>query len=242
MPDWQKLVSERLWNLALESKECREVIEELAAHLEESYERFRKEGLAEHEAVHQTLAQVTDWSNLGWKIGSARSRKDTMTNRVTQLWLPGLLTFVLSTGIFALFEIFQAKAWVVARSSNMPLLVFHFPWLLSLPVVGALGAYLSWRAGGSRSAMLSSTVFPVLPLLASILVWLPFSLFFYFSRNNFDFVPLYQNGSVGRNSAPMAGFMALIGFVLVPALALLAGGLPTQLYFSRRLTSRGAGN
>jgi len=147
-----------------------------------------------------------------------------MTNRMTQLWLPGFLTFVLSTGIFELFEIFGPKPWIVASSGDLPLLVFQMPWLLSLPLVGAMGAYLSWRAGGSQRVMLSSVVFPVLPFLASNLAVLPFSLFF--------------DHFIGHSSAPMAGLMALIGFVLAPGVALLAGGLPIQFFLSRSLASR----
>ena len=224
MPDWQELVEGQLAGLVLGPAERAEVIAELAAHLEESYERFRQEGLLESEAAHRALAQVTDWNDLRRKIRAARSRKDTMTNRITQLWLPGFLTFVLSTGIFELFEIFGPKPWIVARSGDLPLLVFQMPWLLSLPLVGAMGAYLSWRAGGSQRVMLSSVVFPVLPFLASILVVLPFSLFF--------------DHFIGHNSAPMAGLMALIGFVLAPGVALLAGGLPIQFFLLRSLASR----
>jgi len=222
--DWEELVRAKLAGLAIEPREKREVIEELAAHLEESYERSRQEGLLESEAAHRALAQVTDWNDLRRKIRAARSRKDTMTNRIKQLWLPGFSTFVLSTCIFELFEIFGPKPWIVARSGDLPLLVFQMPWLLSLPLVGAMGAYLSWRAGGSQRVMLSSVVFPVLPFLASILVVLPFSLFF--------------DHFIGHSSAPMAGLMALIGFVLAPGVALLAGGLPIQFFLSRSLASR----
>ncbi len=91
MPDWQELVEGQLAGLVLEPVELADVIAELAAHLEESYERFRQEGLLESEAAHRALAQVTDWNDLRRKIRTARSRKDTMTNRMTQLW-PWVLT------------------------------------------------------------------------------------------------------------------------------------------------------
>lgn len=224
MVDWQNLVRERLWNLTLKSHEKREVVEELAAHLEESYERFLTAGAPEDDAVGGALAEVEDWSGLARKIRAARSGEGTMTNRVTQLWLPGLLMFALSAGIFAMFEILGAKPWTVATNDHRHLLEFHLLWLLSLPLVGAMGAYLSWRAGGSRSLMRLSIIFPVLPLFASILVWLPVSLVF--------------NYFIARNSALMYGLVALVGFVLTPGVALLAGGLPAQLYFSRKLASR----
>lgn len=99
MPDWQELVRLRLSGLALNAAEKEEVHAELAAHLEDSYEAFRTEGLREHDAVQRTLAKVTDWKEVQRKIAFTRLRKDAMTNRVTQLWLPGLLTFALSMGL-----------------------------------------------------------------------------------------------------------------------------------------------
>ncbi len=149
-----------------------------------------------------------------------------MNDRVKQLWLPGFLTFLLSTCLLALNQIFGPKPWALMKVGQLPMVLFFIPWLLSLPLVGAVGAYLSCRAGGSRRAIFSSIVFPVLPFLASILVVLPVSLVFdYF---------------IAHNIAPMALLMALLGWVLAPGVALLAGGLPTRHLLSRRLTPRGS--
>ncbi|HEX4543732.1 MAG TPA: permease prefix domain 1-containing protein [Candidatus Acidoferrum sp.] len=224
MPDWQELVRQRLRGLALDAAEKEEVHAELAAHLEETYEALLRKGMTESEAIDRALSLAGDWHDLQRGIYSARIRKDTMTNRVTQLWLPGLLTFVLSSGILALLQIFGPKPWILAMRGNLPLGVLNIPWALLLPLVGALGAYLSWRAGGSRRAILSSIIFPVLPFLASILVVLPVSLIF--------------DQLIAQNIAPMSLVMALLGWVLVPGVALLAGGLPARLYFSRRTSSQ----
>jgi hypothetical protein len=37
-----------------------------------------------------------------------------MNNRVRQLWLPGLLTFIMSMGLLALTEIFGPKPWILS--------------------------------------------------------------------------------------------------------------------------------
>ena len=225
MLDWQKLVRQRLSGLALDGPEKDEVHAELAAHLEESYESLRTKGLLEQAAMQQTLAQVADWQDLRRKIQIARTRKENMMNdRVRQLWLPGLLTFMLSTGTLALLQIFGPKPWVVALRGVLPVGLMYVPWLLSLPLVGAMGAFLSYRAGGSRRAIFSSIVFPVMPFLASILLVLPVSLIF--------------DRFIAHNIAPMSLVMALLGWVLLPGVALLAGGLPRQLFFSRRLNPR----
>jgi hypothetical protein len=223
--DWEELVRAKLVGLAIEPREKREVIEELAAHLEESYESLRTKGLPEQAAMQQTLGQVADWQDLRRRIQVARAMKENIMNdRVRQLWLPGFLTFLLSTGLLAMMEIFGPKDWALMRVVQPPMVLFFIPWLFSLPLIGALGAYLSHRAGGSRRAIFSSIVFPVLPFLASILLVLPVSLAF--------------DHFIAHNIAPMALLMALLGWVLAPGVALLAGGLPAQFFFSRRLDPR----
>ena len=146
-----------------------------------------------------------------------------MTSRVTQLWLPGLVTFTLSMVVLALTEIFGPKPWT-SWGHNPPIALFYIPWLLSLPFVGALGAYLSQRAGGSRRAILFSIIFSILPFLATALVVIPVSM-------AFDHV-------IPHNVQPIAFLMFLFGWVFIPGVALLAGGLPAQLFLSRRLGSR----
>jgi uncharacterized membrane protein len=96
--------------------------------------------------------------------------------------------------------------------------------LLTLPFVGAVGAYLSYRAGGSGRAIFLSTIFSALPFFASIVVILPVSLVF--------------DHFIAHNIAPMALVLALLGWVLIPAAALLAGGLPAQLLLMRGLGPR----
>ena len=225
MPDWQKIVRHRLSGLALDAAEKEEVHAELAAHLEETYEALLKECVPESEAIQRALSLAADWNDLERRIHSARTRKDTMTNRVTQLWLPGFLTFLLSAGLLALNQTFGPKPWALMRVGQPPIVLFFIPWLLSLPLVGAMSAFISHRAGGSRRAVLTSTVFPVLPFLASIVVVLPVSLIF--------------DRFIAHNIAPIALLMALLGWVLAPGVALLAGGLPTQHLLSRQLTRRG---
>src|SRR5215471_6952960 len=105
MPDWHELVRQRLARMTLEPGERSEVIEELTAHLEETYEGLLKTDVAEEEAAQRALGLAGDWQDLGRGVDLARCGKDSMTNRVKQLWLPGFLTFVVSTVVFELFEI-----------------------------------------------------------------------------------------------------------------------------------------
>ena len=220
MPDWQKLVRRRLSGLTLDAAEKDEVQAELATHLEESYEVFRAEGLPEYEAVQRTLAQVADWKDMQRKIDSSRIAKDTMTNRVTQLWLPGLLTFALSMGLLELVQKFGPRPIILNLDKGTPVLMLYTSWLLILPLAGALGAYLSKRAGGSVRMVLASSIFPVLPFAVVFLIAIP--------------VGLVIGHNLAHHIVTAAFFTMGLGWVLAPGATLFAGGLLVQFLFSRR--------
>jgi hypothetical protein len=215
MRDWRKVVQERLAGLALEPEEKREVLEELAEHLEESHQVLLREGISEEDAAHRALSEVPDWNDLRHKIYSARTKENSMTNRVKQFWLPTLITLLLSMGLLMLVQFFGPNPWVIGRKSAWsliaPVAVVYLPWLFSLPLVGAIGAYVSSRAGGSRRVALSSIVFPVLPYFVFFLVALPVTAIF--------------NDQLRHNVMFLALFVGLLAWVLAPGAALLAGGL-----------------
>ena len=225
MPDWQEFVRQRLSGLALDAEEKDEVQVELAVHLEESYESLRTKGLPEQASTQQTLAQVADWQDLRRRIQIARTMKENLMNdRVRQLWLPGLLTFALSMGLLELVQKFGPRPIVLDLDKGTPILLFYTSWLLTLPLAGATGALLSKRAGGSLRILAISSVFPVLPFGVVFLIAIPAGLL------------------IGHNLAHHivgAAFLTMMfGWVLVPGVALLTGGLLVQL-LSRRSSSPG---
>jgi hypothetical protein len=230
MPNWQKLVRRRLSRLAFDAAEREDICAELAAHLEENFEGLLQCGLPEEEAVRRTLSQVEDWQELSRLIQTARTKENVMTNRVKQVWFPSLLTMLLSMGLLMLIQIFGPNPRIVARHGRnawtliAPVAVVYLPWLLSLPLVGALGAFLSLRSGGSHRAMFSSIVFPVLPYLAFFLLALPVMAIF--------------NDHLAHNIMFSALFVGFFAWVLAPGAALLAGGLLTKFFLSRRLEPR----
>jgi hypothetical protein len=227
MPDWQKLVRERLSSLALDAAETDEVHAELAAHLEESYEALRTAGLPEREAVHRTLAQVADWRDLQRKIFIAKRREHPMKKRVRQLWIPGFLSLMLSTLFLMTLQKFGFQPRIVSWNGPGTIL-FYVPWLLSLPFFGALGAYVSSRAGGSRGTMLLASVFPVLALTAAFLLMFPIGMI----------VERIIGSHVDFSDVATALLMNGIDWLLVPGAALLVGGLFMDFLFRRRSSSQ----
>ena len=220
--DWEELVRAKLAGLAIEPREKREVIEELAAHLDETYEELRGRGFTEEDAAQRGLSEVKDWHDLRRRIQAARRKENMMTNRVRQLWLPGLLTFVLSMGLLELVQKFGPRPIVLDLDKGTPVLMFYTSWLLTLPLAGAIGALLSKRAGGSPRILAISSVFPVLPFGVVFLIAIPAGLL------------------IGHNLSHRivaAAFLTMVfGWVLVPGVALLTGGLLIQL-LSRRSSS-----
>ncbi len=64
MPDWKKIVREKLGSLPLNGRPEEEVIDELAQQLESAYEEAIAAGADEPEATRRSLAQFTDWEKL----------------------------------------------------------------------------------------------------------------------------------------------------------------------------------
>jgi hypothetical protein len=224
MPDWSALVREQLAGLSLEPDERREVIAELGAHLEETFEELRRQGLAEDAAVTGTLLQVTNWQDLRRRIQTVRTEENIVTDRVRQWWLPGFVALFLSIMVLAVSQFYGPKPLIMSThgsSMTAPVAVIYAPWLLLLVPIGAMGAYLARRAGGSQGAMLLSILFPVLPHLAFFTVVFP--------------VALVLDDHIAHNVMPSALFLGLAAWVLVPGAALLAGGLAMRFIFSPRM-------
>jgi len=233
MRDWAQFVRERLTTLALDDDDAAQVFDELTGHLELDYRSLLSEGCSEEEAVRRALAGAGDWQVLQRKIESSRNKETIMNKRVTQFWFPALLTLSLSMVLLAVLEIFGPKPWATPmpggdRLRMTPLAVVYVSWLVFLPFIGALAAYLSSRAGGRPRAVFSSIVFPIFPYVAFFVIGLPLA--------------VILDDHVAHNITIPALFVGLSAWVIFPAMALLAGGWPVHYFASRRLGREIAGS
>jgi hypothetical protein len=227
MPNWQELVRQRLSDLALDPREKEEVHAELAAHLEESYEAFLKEGLQEQAAVHGALSQVTNWRSLQRHILIAKKGGHLMRKRVQQLWIPGFLTLVLSTlFLMTLQKVLGVRPRIVGSGPGA--MLFDVPWLVALPFIGALGAYISSRAGGSRGTSILASTFPALALAVAFLLMFPIGMI----------IERVTGNDLAFGVVATALLSNWIGWIVVPGAALLAGGFVVHLLLSLRPSSR----
>jgi hypothetical protein len=207
--NWKVLVRERLGSLNITPAQQEEVVAELSAHLEDLYEEGRAQGLGESEAVERALDEVADWGSLSQKIRRAK-QEDNMNQRTRTLWLPGLVSL---TSAMAFLMILQASGvqphFIWMRSG--PPLELYTPWLVAHPLFGAMGAYLSRRAGGDRRACLAAGLFPSITMLALCCVGVS--------------VKLITDRAALQ--IPLFAILAQLGvWIVLPGLALLIGALP----------------
>ncbi len=207
-PDWTKLVRERMGRLDLPPGDQENIIRELAAHLQETYEAARSQQIKEEEAVELAMQEVKDWNVLAAKIQRAKSEEEIMNRRTKSLWLPGLLTFLGASASLMLIQFagLQPRIEWIAHTG----VTVYWHWLASLPFFGALGAYLSWRSRGSTWARLGAGLSPALVMLIVMCILLPWGL----AIDGFASFRLVMFG------------VCLTNWVLFPALALTLGAIP----------------
>jgi hypothetical protein len=167
MHDWNALVRERLGGLNLPEAEREETIAELASHLLECYESQLREGLSDAEAVQCALHEIGDGERLARRIHRVRREERNMADRMRTFWLPGLV----SLAAFNVLWMIITRVEIVPHLLDFGFIVVpvYLPLLLAMPLFGALGAYLSTRAGGSRRARVAAGVFPLIALPAAAL-------------------------------------------------------------------------
>jgi hypothetical protein len=213
--DWHRLVRERLNLPHAGASDSEEIVAELASHLEESFEEQRALGISKPEAIQRALSDVSDWNRLNRRIQRAKREEGQMNDRTRHLWLPGLASF----GAAVICEV------ALAQWSYQPRMLFHSHltqlmyelWLVAQLACGAVGAFLSRRAGGSRSARLAAALFTSAILLLVVLGIVGTSLFARATglwRQDFGSIDLEM-------LARIVGVM-----VVIPSVAMLIGALP----------------
>jgi hypothetical protein len=211
MPDWREIARRRLTPLALDAKRQEEIITELANHLEDLYEDLLRQGKSEVEAVQSALSAAADWDELRRAIQHAAKEEVVMHYRLKTLWLPGVCTSVLSSVLLQWFQRVSPTPPVI-RLWQGTYLIIHWGWLLCLPLIGALGAYWSRRAGGKLLDRVLAASLYALALTCAMPLGFCIGLVS-------DFGASLRLGLVGF-------VVDLLGYGIAPFLLLLLGALP----------------
>jgi hypothetical protein len=105
-----------------------------------------------------------------WFLPSIRTKKNmntrTMNTRTRTFWVPALVSLTAAMACLTISTLCGLEPRFVAR--GWATYVGYIPWLLSLPLCGAAGAYLSRRAGGERRACLAAGLFPVIAMTSLV--------------------------------------------------------------------------
>jgi hypothetical protein len=229
MRDWQMEVGNRMDGLKLCSEVRGDIVRELACHFEQLDEDARKDGASEHDAREQALESVKDWKRFASEVQKEKETFMTTTPFKRRVVYPGMIALTLSAvalwitsvmhhyGSQYIFYVIQAPRYFV----------FNIPWLLALPVAGAVGAWFSWRHGGNTGDRASAALFPSLMYLAAILGSMLLSVIFITIITVFHIGP--RPGDF-RGATPMEWvvriLMMLTPWVFAPALSCLIGAMP----------------
>jgi len=210
MPDWRAYVQDHLGSLSTSQsreEEDDEVARELAAHLEEFYAALLANGTPGAEAFSQACARAGNWRKLRIQIIAAK-QEGTMRDRIRQIWLPGLITFISAYFVLAILQRLGARP-LYSHPGEPVGVIFYLPWLFLLPLVGAAGGYLSRRAQADGWRVYLASCVPVLALAALFLVIFPVSFI------------LDKQVPPQAKVTTLAALM--FGWVLLPGMALCAG-------------------
>ena len=209
MSDWERVVGERLAQSRLPDDVQREVVVEIAAHLEECSHEHRQAGSPDPDA--QALAEVPDWDALGRNI--RRSKEDRMSF-ARKVVMPGAAAVIAALAALKLYVYLLivpevcgpefagqsagliSDAMCIRVSADGPV---YLPWLATLPLAGALAAALARRMGARPGQRLMTALCPAIYLGAETLVMSLIDTFYWR-------IPIY--------------------WVIIPALACAIGAVP----------------
>lgn len=135
-----------------------------------------------------------------------------MNMRVRQLWAPVLSTALISVGVqFVALRVPQLPPWVFFTRNGVSIVLLPL-WLLALPFIGAMGAWLSLRAGGSTCYQLLSALGSAWVNAGILTVAVPLSMI------------IEGHFYLGTKLTAYIGYMTT--WCLIPALFLVLGALP----------------
>jgi hypothetical protein len=224
MPNSRERIKARLGKLELSPRREEEILRELAEHLEDQVTALEARGVARGEAEREAFNTVSDWSELRKEILLAETEETTMNYRAKVFWLPALCALTLSYGLLAIMQFIGPLPhfdWLSPHMSMRPYFTFYVPWLISQPIVGAVAACVSRRAGGDILHQLLAALAPPIALLVLFLLILPFS--------------LILDVRLAPNLRLSAFLVLTASWVLLPSLPLLIGAAP----FLRRVQPQG---
>jgi len=173
MPDWDRIVEERLPRLKLPETREAEIRDELAGHFAEMHAECLTKTDSEQEAMRQALAEIGDWGALARKI-RIMEKLGMLNLRVRTFWLPGLMGLAAAAFSSMALSIVLRKmpdgGMAFIKAINDSGLGMAFFGLSALPA-GFVSAGIAWYVGASGVRRVCAALFPLaVSLMAGMLV------------------------------------------------------------------------
>lgn len=137
-----------------------------------------------------------------------------MNHRTKSIWVPGLVCTLAAMGSRMLLVMVGIEPRVLNAGSKMASagLEIYLPWLVMLPVIGALAAYLSRRGDGRRPALIVAALFPCLVFVGLFILGLT--------------VTVLSRHPTPPRELFFAFAVAELNWIVIPGAALFLGALP----------------
>ena len=132
-----------------------------------------------------------------------------MNHRTKTLWIPGMASLLGASLFMTLLQWLGVRPRLLWVDRNMAM-TLYWPWLVALPIFGALGAYLSRRAGGGIRNRLAAGMLPALWLFLLSVALFPVEM----AHQRYLLLSLRYYA------------LGMTNWVGIPGLALLLGELP----------------
>ena len=177
MPDWTRIVDDRLAHDQLAPDVRREAVAEIAAHLEEHYDALVTAGCADSEG--QTLAQVPDWRAFSRTI---RKSKEERMKFARKILMPGVAAVLLAVaamkvgvallvspepcGVGSLGETVIVSNCIKVTADGP----VYLPWLAALALTAGFAAWLARRMGARPMQRLAAAMAPAIYMAVEIVV------------------------------------------------------------------------
>jgi hypothetical protein len=149
---------------------------------------------------------------------TAASEANHLNQRTRRFWLPGFVSLT-AAGLFYLVydpSLFFVQVSLhpqdLLRWNSGPPRLFYLVWLFAQVAFGALGALFSARLGGSRRARIAAGALPAIVIVGTYVA----------------LVPITNRIAGAAFTSPLPAYLAsaMLVWVAVPAIAVLAGALP----------------
>jgi len=199
-----------------------EVFAEITAHLEDIYAEAVESGLDPSQAREAALASVGEWTELSRELQAAKG--EDMNGRMKKIFIPGLVAMLIgSIGDRLLWWTHSSMPniyWIgrpTVPGGARGFIAIEPLMLVFLVIGGAAAAWLSRQMDGSRRQRIYAAELPV--MVTGGLMVLSLSL-------NLLFGPFVRSLRGEVSYMMYAFFGYIIGWVLLPAVALYVGALP----------------